>query len=380
VSKRVFISSVTEGLRQERTALHGLIRALGMNPIWFEDFTAAPEPSREVCLRAVGNSDVYLLLLGEHYGSPFPDTGLSPTHEEYRASVNTGVPRLAFRRRGVTLDPAQRKFVEEVEAYQTGLFRGSWEEVGELLEEAAKALSNLESVTGSLVFTPLANPVEVGWRTPPDAGDQFSGFLQSAVEVYLTPIGVTVGVSRLRVAGDLVARMLREFGGVGQTAAIDVTTGPDGGVVARVNRPSVARFSNEDIAGGQVEGLSVAGNGEVCAWATLRRDHFGAVLDEQSLAEVAVPLVVLAGRTLGDVLGDSSAVVVPSVAVTGARSVNLGRPEVVGNRSSSTMAISGPSVIVLPGAESALLSAVVTGASDVAAELGAQVEHALRIR
>jgi len=48
MGKRVFISSVTQGLRQERTALPGLIRALGMDPVRFEDFTALPEPSRDV--------------------------------------------------------------------------------------------------------------------------------------------------------------------------------------------------------------------------------------------------------------------------------------------------------------------------------------------
>ncbi len=125
MGKRVFISSVHLGVRQERTALHGLIRALGMDPVRFEDFTAAPDPSREVCLRAVADSDVYLLLLGEHYGTPFPDTGLSPTHEEYRAAINKGIPRLAFRRRGATMETAQGRFAEEVEAYPTGLFRGS---------------------------------------------------------------------------------------------------------------------------------------------------------------------------------------------------------------------------------------------------------------
>jgi hypothetical protein len=355
LGKRVFISSVTLGLRQERTALHGLIRALGMDPVWFEDFTAAPDPSREVCLRAVADSDVYLVLLGEHYGTPFPDTGLSPTHEEYRAAIHKGIPRLAFRRRGVTMETTQAKFAEEVEAYPTGLFRGSWDEVGELLEEAAKALSNLESVTGGLVFTPLGVPVEVRWRTPPDARDQFSGFLQSALEVYLTPVGVTVSDSRLRVAGDLMARLLREFGGIGQAAAIEITSGADGGVVARAVRPPTRRSFNEDVHSGDVEGLSVARNGEVCAWATLRRDNLGAVVDAASLAEAATPLVLLAGRALGEFLGETSTAVVPSVAVTGATTVNVGRTEVVGNRSSSTMAMRGPSTIALPGDESAVL-------------------------
>lgn len=78
MATKVFISSVTAGLIQERTAVPGLGLGLGMEPVRFEDFTAAPMPSREVCLRAVAESDVYLLLLGEHYCAPFPDTGLRP--------------------------------------------------------------------------------------------------------------------------------------------------------------------------------------------------------------------------------------------------------------------------------------------------------------
>ena len=54
----------------------GLLLGLGMEAVRFEDFTAAPAPSREVCLRAVAKSDVYLLLLGEHYGTPFPGHGV----------------------------------------------------------------------------------------------------------------------------------------------------------------------------------------------------------------------------------------------------------------------------------------------------------------
>ena len=195
MGKRVFISSVTQGLRQERTALPGLIRALGMDPVRFEDFTALPEPSRDVCLQAAQSSDVYLLLLGDHYGTPFPDTGLSPTHEEYRAALNSGIPVLAFRRQDVAMEPTQVQFAEEVEAYQTGLFRGFWDEVGQLLNAVSGALSNLDALAGRLVFTPIGAPVGVSWLTPTDARDQFSGFGQSALEVYLTLIQTGMGPS-----------------------------------------------------------------------------------------------------------------------------------------------------------------------------------------
>lgn len=279
-----------------------------------------------------------------------------------------------------TMSAAQQRFAEEVEAYQTGLFRSSWEEIGELLSAVSEALSNRDALAGRLVFTPVGQPVNVGWLNPPDQRDPLSGLGQSALEVYLTPLGAAVTSARLRAAGDVAGRLLRELGQVGHNEAIDVSARADGGITARAVRPPGSRLFNEVVLGGHVEGVAVARSGEVCAWASLRRDHFGAVVDAGSLAEAAAPLVVLAGRVLGEVVSDTSVEVVPSVAVTGARGVSLGRPDVVGNRSASTMAMTGVSVIVLPGDESATLSAVVSGARDVGAELGARAEHALRNR
>lgn len=379
MAKRVFISSVTHGLVQERTALHGLIRALGMIPVRFEDFTAMPAPSREVCLEAVDSSDVYLLLLGEHYGTKFPDTGLSPTHEEYNAALAKGIPRLAFRRREVTMDPDQQQFAADVEAYPTGLFRGSWEEIGELLSAVSDAVVHVDALTGRLVFTPLGGAVDVSWLTTPDPCDQFAGFGQSTLEVYLTPLDPVITATRARQAGEVAARVLRELGGVDQNTPIDTETRPDGGVVVRAHRPGRRSF-NEDVFGALVEGISVARSGEVCAWASLRRDTFGAVVDARSLADAAAPLVVLAGRVLAEVTADTSLAVVPSVAITGAGSVTIGRPEVVGNRNGATIPMRGPSVIAVPGDESAVLSATVSASQDVAVELAARLAHALNNR
>lgn len=376
----MFISSVTEGLRQERIALPGLIRALGMDPIRFEDFTSLPEPSRDVCLQAVESSEVYLLLLGDHYGARFPDTGLSATHEEYRAALNKGLPRLAFRRRAARMESAQAAFAEEVEAYQSGLFRGSWEEIGELLSEVSAALSNLETLSGQLVFTPLGAPINVGWLTVPDPRDQFSGFGHSSLEVYLTPSSATLTGGRLRVAGEIAARLMRDVGIVSQHEAIEVSAQQTGGVAVQVTRPSSRRALGERAASSSIEGLSISPLGEVCATTTLGRDLFGAVVDMQSLSVCAMPLVDTAGRVLAEVASDASLIVVPSVAITGATSVTLGNPEVVGNRNAATIPMRGASVIMLPGDESAILSAVISGARDVAMDLAARAEHALRIR
>ena len=380
MGKRVFISSVTEGLRQERIALPGLIRALDMDPVRFEDFTALPEPSREVCLQAVESSDVYLLLIGEHYGTPFPDTGLSPTHEEHRAAINKGLPRLAFRRRGVTMEQAQAAFTSEVEAYETGPFRGSWEEIGEFLSAVSSALAQVDTLVRRLSFTQIGAPVNVEWLTAPDRRDQ---------------------VRRIRgVDGRGVPDALGDDGGAGPVA----TGRPDcpqaparhrwsrparghrcGGQARRWGRrprrkgPTTRSF-NQEVIGGTVDGASVTRTGEVCAWTSLPRDMFGAVVNAASLSELATPLVILADRILGEMSGDTSMTVVPSIAITGAGTISIGDPGVVRTRSSAQIPMRSPRVVTLPGDETANLSAIVSGARDVGLELGTRAEQALHVR
>jgi hypothetical protein len=173
--------------------------------------------------------------------------------------------------------------------------------------------------------------------------------------------------------------VLREFGGVGHSAAIEVTTDADGST-ARVMREQARRGWDDGPEGGEIEGLAVGHNGEVCAWASLMHDHFGAVVDTRSLVEALAPLVTVAGRASGEVAGVTDFGVVPSVALVGAQRVNLGRSEIVGNRNRATMAMTGADVLTLPGDESALLQAVVTGVRDVASDLAARVVHALETR
>lgn len=373
---KVFISSVTAGLGQERKALPGLILGLGMEPVRFEDFTAAPSPSREVCLRAVAECDVYLLLLGEHYGHPFPDTGLSPTHEEYRAAVARGRPVLAFRKREVSMEAEQVAFAAEVEAYQAGVFRGSFSDVGELLAESGKALRDLPAATGQLVFAPIGHAVEVRWRTAPEERSTFTDGGPPGVEVYLSPIGVGVGSSQLRAAADIAPRVLREIGQVGHSVAIEVDANAHE-VAARITRTPVRRNWIDEAEEGAIQGLAMQSNGELCAWCTLRRDSFGALVDERSMTEVIAPLVLVAGHALAEVLRTTEVGVVPSVAITGAQRVTVGRPETVGQRSRATMPMSGSSVLTSPGDESAVLAAVVQGSRDVASELAARAVGAL---
>jgi hypothetical protein len=96
-------------------------------PLRFEDFEAQDRSSREACLAGVETADVYVLLVGPRDGTPFPDSGLSPTAEEFRRARQRGIPILVFNK---TVDeddePAQVDFKGEVGHYVNGRLRRSF--------------------------------------------------------------------------------------------------------------------------------------------------------------------------------------------------------------------------------------------------------------
>lgn len=162
---RVFISSVRGGLEAERDALPGLVKAIGHEPVRFEDFTAQPDPSRQACMDGVDSSDAYLLLLGPRYGHTFPDTGQSPTHDEYMRARARGIPKLVFLKEGPTPEPEQAKLIEQIRDYASGSFYDTFSGVADLLEKAAQAIRGLESGPSALTWEPLPDPPDFSWRS-----------------------------------------------------------------------------------------------------------------------------------------------------------------------------------------------------------------------
>ena len=110
---KVFISSLIGEYEQFREAVAEAIETLGHTVLRAEDFPASPATAQQACLGAVRDSDVVVLLLGERYGAPQP-SGLSATHEEYR-EARERKPVLVFVESGVTLEPSQRGFVDELQ-------------------------------------------------------------------------------------------------------------------------------------------------------------------------------------------------------------------------------------------------------------------------
>ncbi len=145
---RVFISSLISGFGAERQAAKRAVAALRHEPVMAEDFGARPSSPQIACLQGIRECDVLVLVLGEHYGATQP-SGLSATHEEYREARQTKRV-LAFVQEGVTADPQQGAFIEEVQAWEKGLLRRGFVDPDGLRDAVTTALLDVTvaAVTG----------------------------------------------------------------------------------------------------------------------------------------------------------------------------------------------------------------------------------------
>ncbi len=220
----IFISSVRRGLEEERDALPGVIEALGHTPQRFEDWTALPVPPREACMRAVDGCDAYLLLLGERYGEAMPDTSVAPTEEEFTVARKRGIPVLAFRKHGVTMEPDQQRFAARVEAYAEGFFRDSFATTAELLTKVAKALRDLDQRPSRLQTRPLDDPLPADWLQARLSAHGHP--TASMLELHLIPLPpARPSATALEEAADSLVRHGRASGHLAQTGG--VRTGSD---------------------------------------------------------------------------------------------------------------------------------------------------------
>ncbi len=135
---KVFISSVIGGMQEHRAAAREAAESLGHTVIAAEDFGASPSSPQQVCLGGVRDADVVILLLGARYGTA-QASGLSPTHEEYRAARGTK-PVLVFVQADVTPEPEQEKFIGEVSGWEDAGYRQSFDTPASLRKAVTRAL------------------------------------------------------------------------------------------------------------------------------------------------------------------------------------------------------------------------------------------------
>lgn len=121
---KIFISSLITGFEDFRAAARDAIVQLGHEPVMAEDFSAQPTSPQVACLTGLRQSALVILLMGERYGAS-QRSGISATHEEYRDAQRTR-PVIAFVQEGVMPEPEEQAFITEVQAWESGLFRGGF--------------------------------------------------------------------------------------------------------------------------------------------------------------------------------------------------------------------------------------------------------------
>ena len=284
---KVFISSVRRGLEAERDALPGLIEALGHEPRRFEDYTAQDVPSRQACLDGVRDADAYVLVLGDIYGDPLPDTGHAPTEEEFVAAQARGIPILVFLKRGGAPDPQQQAFIDRVSGYVDGRFRKGFADTAGLLTAVAGALRELQSRPPVLAWSALTVQTDVPWR---EKDSNTFGFNGTELETYLMPVGPTSRLlaTVLTALPERLGRAGRDGGLFAQAGALNLYSAGDD-AVARAEREARATDA----------GIRVRTDRSIAIWEQLPTDMLGAIIDEQDLAaRIAKALRLAAGLAL----------------------------------------------------------------------------------
>ena len=140
---RIFISSVQREFAQEREALRDYLRGDPLmrrffDVFLFEDVPASDRRPDSLYLDEVEQSDIYVGLFGNDYGSEDTD-GISPTEREFDQATASGVHRLIFVK-GTNDDKRHPKIQALIRKAQTGLIRKRFNDSEELVTVLYAAL------------------------------------------------------------------------------------------------------------------------------------------------------------------------------------------------------------------------------------------------
>ena len=132
---RIFISSVQREFAQERAALREYLRSDPLmrrffDVFLFEDVPALDRRPDALYLDEVQQSDIYVGLFGNDYGSEDTD-GISPTEREFDQATDSGIHRLIFVK-GRNDDDRHPKMKVLIQKAQSGLIRKRFNTTEEL--------------------------------------------------------------------------------------------------------------------------------------------------------------------------------------------------------------------------------------------------------
>ncbi len=150
---QVFISSTYSNLKEERQAVLESILKLRHIPVGMEQFVAANEEQFNYIRRLIDETDYYVLIIGNRYGTT-ADDGISYTEKEFDYAVSKGIPILAFVHINPDSLPANKSEKKATGRNQLKRFREkvtnnrlvsmvSWDTPASLSREVVVALTNV---------------------------------------------------------------------------------------------------------------------------------------------------------------------------------------------------------------------------------------------
>ena len=147
---KIFISSNMDELQAERWTAFQAIEELGsrFRPELAENWKARPQPAREIWRQAVSECNIFVLLIGEKYGIPSSETGISATEDEYNTARKLDKSILVFKMDSANRDARLISFLTRLLSPSTGHLVKSFNTNQQLREEvqlAIKQLANFDS-------------------------------------------------------------------------------------------------------------------------------------------------------------------------------------------------------------------------------------------
>lgn len=94
VKYQIFVSSTYDDLKEERSQVIKAILEMGHIPVGMEMFSAADEEQWKIIARQIDETDYYVVIVGNRYGSVVG--GISYTEKEFDYAVSKGIPVLGF--------------------------------------------------------------------------------------------------------------------------------------------------------------------------------------------------------------------------------------------------------------------------------------------
>ena len=149
---QIFISSTYKDLQLERQAVLESVLKLRHIPVGMEHFVSTNEEQFNYIKRLLDETDYYIIIIGNRYGSQ-ADDGISYTEKEFDYAVNLGIPVIACIHSKPDSLPVSKSDIEPDAVQKLDKFRDkvmhhrlvsyfSWESPSDLSAEVVVALVN----------------------------------------------------------------------------------------------------------------------------------------------------------------------------------------------------------------------------------------------